>query len=50
VFTPKLRQQLNVDASFEEKATMFEKPLHRDDRTVAELVAEAFKNSTTSQT
>jgi beta-glucosidase len=28
---------------FEEKATMFGKTLHRDDRTAAELVAEALK-------
>jgi beta-glucosidase len=32
---------LDYDASFEEKATMFGKTLHRDDRTAAELVAEA---------
>jgi beta-glucosidase len=34
---------LDYDASFEEKATMFGKTLHRDDRTAAELVAEALK-------
>jgi beta-glucosidase len=33
---------LDYDASFEEKATMFEKPCI-DDRTAAELVAEALK-------
>jgi beta-glucosidase len=32
---------LDYDAGFEEKATMFGKTLHRDDRTSAELVAEA---------
>jgi beta-glucosidase len=34
---------LDYDAGFEEKATMFGKTLHRDDRTAAELVAEALK-------
>ncbi len=34
---------LDYDASFEEKATMFGKTLHRDDRTAAALLAEALK-------
>jgi beta-glucosidase len=34
---------LDYDAAFEEKATMFGKTLHRDNRTSAELLAEALK-------
>jgi beta-glucosidase len=34
---------LDYDAGFEEKATMFGKTLHRDDRTAAALIAEALK-------
>jgi beta-glucosidase len=34
---------LDTDAAFEEKATMFGKTLHRDNRTSAELLAEALK-------
>jgi beta-glucosidase len=34
---------LDYDAVFEEKATMFGKTLHRDDRTAASLLAEAIK-------
>jgi beta-glucosidase len=34
---------LDYDAAFEEKATMFGKTLHRDDRTAAALLAEALK-------
>jgi beta-glucosidase len=34
---------LDYDATFEEKATMFGKTLHRDNRTSAELLAEALK-------
>jgi beta-glucosidase len=34
---------LDYDAGFEEKATMFGKTLHRDDRTAAALLAEALK-------
>jgi beta-glucosidase len=34
---------LDYDAAFEEKATMFGKTLHRDDRTAASLLAEAIK-------
>ncbi|TDE01267.1 beta-glucosidase BglX [Flavobacterium hiemivividum] len=34
---------LDYDAAFEEKATMFGKTLHRDDRTSQELLAEALK-------
>jgi beta-glucosidase len=34
---------LDYDAAFEEKATMFGKTLHRDDRTAAELLAEALE-------
>ena len=34
---------LDYDAAFEEKATMFGKTLHRDNRTLEELLAEALK-------
>jgi beta-glucosidase len=39
---------LDYDAAFEEKATMFGKTLHRDDRTSEELLEEALKIATQS--